>query len=75
MNGKYIGLQIKPIESGKSLNDYQWYEMHERAHMKFRETFGGSVFFIFSVKSGMKKVISNKEVIDEIRAEIEKLQK
>ena len=27
VNGKYIGLQIKPIESGKSLNDYQWYEI------------------------------------------------
>ena len=75
VNGKYIGLQIKPIESGISLNDYQWYAMHENAHKRFKDEFGGSVFFIYSVKSGNKKVISNKEVIDEIRAEIEKLQK
>jgi len=72
---KYIGLQIKPIESGKSLNDYQWDTMHEIAHKKFKEEFGGAVFFVFSVKSGDKKVIHNKEIIDEINAEIKRLQK
>lgn len=75
IENKYIGLQIKPIESGKSLNDYQWVTMHENAHKKFKEKFGGGVFFVYSVKSGNKKVIHNKEVIDEIKAEIKQLQK
>jgi len=75
VGGKYIGLQIKPIESGVSLNDYQWYEMHEMAHKEFKEKFGGAVFFVFSVKSDKKKVVHNKEVIDEIKAEIERLEK
>lgn len=75
VRGKYIGLQIKPIESGVSLNDYQWYEMHEKAHKQFKEKFGGAVFFVFSVKSDKKKVVHNKEVIDEIKAEIERLEK
>lgn len=75
VGGNYIGLQIKPIESGISLNDYQWYEMHEKAHKEFIEKFGGAVFFVFSVKSEDKKVIHNKEVIDEIKAETERLQK
>jgi hypothetical protein len=48
VGGKFIGLQIKPVESGVSLNDDHWYEMHEKAH---------------------------KEIIDEIKAEIEPLMK
>ena len=75
INGKFIGLQIKPIESGISLNDYQWAAMHEKAHKAFREKFGGEVFFIYSVKSGSKKVIQNREVIDEIKKEVVRLRK
>jgi len=70
----YIGLQVKPISSGKSLNDYQWIEMHEKSHAKFQDKYGGNVFFIFSVKgAGKKKRIHNTEVIDEILAEIKRL--
>jgi hypothetical protein len=72
---KFIGLQIKPIESGFSLNDYQWYEMHEKAHKEFKKKYGGAVLFVYSVKSDKKKVIHNKEIIDEIKAEIERLMK
>jgi hypothetical protein len=73
VDDKYIGLQIKPISSGLSLNQYQWDTMHELNHEKFRNKFGGRVFFIYSVKSGEKKKIYNIEVIDEIRKEIERL--
>ena len=70
----YIGLQVKPISSGKSLNDYQWIEMHEKSHAKFQEKYGGKVFFVFSVKgTGKKKRIHNTELIDEILAEIKRL--
>ncbi len=72
---KFIGLQIKPISSGQALNQYQWIKMHEVNHEKYRNKFGGQVFFIYSVKSGKKKKIFNVEVIEEIRKEIETLKK
>ncbi|MCD4664644.1 MAG: MjaI family restriction endonuclease [Bacteroidales bacterium] len=70
----YIGLQIKPISYGQSINQYQWIEMHKKGHEKFRNEFGGIVFFIFSIKgSGKKKKIHNTEVIDKIIGEIKRL--
>jgi hypothetical protein len=72
---KYVGLQIKPIASGQALNQYQWIKMHEVNHEKFKEKFGGRVFFIYSVKSGKKKKIYNVEVIKEIQEEIHRLEK
>lgn len=75
VDDKYIGLQIKPISSGRALDYYQWDRMHEVNHEKFRKKFGGQVFFIYSVKSGKKKIIHNVEVIDEIQKEIERLKR
>jgi MjaI restriction endonuclease. len=70
----YIGLQIKPIASGKSINDYQWETMHQDGHCRFLKEFGGKVFFIYSVKSGERKQIYNTEVIEQIRNEIVRLE-
>jgi hypothetical protein len=71
---KFIGIQIKPIASGQALNQYQWIEMHMVNHQKFESEFGGKVFFVYSTKSTTgKKKIHNIEVIDQIRAEIERL--
>jgi len=71
---KYIGLQIKPISSGQSLNQYQWIEMHRKNHERFESDFGGKVFFIYSIKStGKKKKIYNIEVVEEIKSEISRL--
>lgn len=39
----------------------------------FEEKYGGKVFVIFSIRTGDKKVIKNKEIIEEIKAEIERL--
>lgn len=39
----------------------------------FEEKYGGKVFVIFSARTGNKKDIVNKEVIDKIRKEIERL--
>ncbi len=75
INKKHIGLQIKPISSGKALDQHQWDNMHDVKHKQFEEQFGGKVFFIYSVKSsGKKKKIYNIEVIKEIHREIERLQ-
>jgi hypothetical protein len=74
--GKYIGLQIKPIASGQALNQYQWVEMHMINHQRFEKDFGGKVFFIYSEKTPTgKKRIFNIDVVDQILAEIERLQK
>jgi len=71
----FIGLQIKPISSGQSINQYQWIEMHEKSHERFENDFGGKVFFVYSIKSsGKKKKIYNVEVIEEIKAEILRLE-
>jgi len=68
-----IGLQVKPIASGRALDHYQWDKMHEENHRRFTEKFGGRVFFVYSVKSGKKKQIYNVDVIDEIKNEMARL--
>ncbi len=75
INNSYVGIQIKPIATGKSINDYQWERMHRQNHLKFQEKYGGKVFFIYSMKnsSGVKK-IHNMDIIDEISKEIKKLE-
>lgn len=72
---KYIGLQIKPISSGRALDYYQWEKMHEANHRRFEEEFGGKVFFVYSTKSGKKKIIYNTAIINEIKTEIDRLKK
>lgn len=71
---KYIGLQIKPVNSGIQLPEiFKEYDLQAKTHIKFTEVFGGKVFYLFSVKSGDRKEIVNKEVIDDIKKEIERL--
>jgi hypothetical protein len=71
---QYIGLQIKPVNAGIQLPEiFKEYALQAETHKKFTEVFGGKVFYLFSAKVGDKKVIQNKEVIDEIRIEIERL--
>lgn len=70
----YIGIQIKPVASGRALNQYQWIEMHRKNHEKFEKEFGGKVFFVFSTKDASgKKKIYNTEVSEQIIAEMERL--
>jgi len=57
---KFIGIQIKPISSGQSINQYQWVEMHRKNHERFKNDFGGNVFFVNTIKgAGKKKGIKN----------------
>jgi len=72
---KYIGLQIKPINTGIQLPEiFKEYALQEKIHQKFTEVFGGKVFYLFSAKVGDKKEIQNNEVIDEIISEIKRLE-
>jgi hypothetical protein len=52
---KFIGIQIKPISSGQSINQYQWIEMHRKNHQRFKNDFGGNVLFVYSIKGAGKK--------------------
>jgi hypothetical protein len=71
---KYIGLQIKPVNSGIQLPEiFKEYNLQAESHQKFTEVLGGKVFYLFSEKIGERKEIKNKEVIDEIKKEIERL--
>ena len=73
IEGKYIGLQIKPITYEQTPEIYRWKEWLNNTHKKFKEKFGGKVFIIFSIKKGNKKEIYNPEVIESIRKEIERI--
>jgi len=74
INDKYIGLQIKPASGVSHIPQiFKEYSLQAKTHKKFTEKFGGKVFYIISIKKGDKKTISNKEVIDEIKSEIDKL--
>lgn len=74
VEGKYIGLQIKPTTFEHTFEDYKWKDMQRASHLKFQEKFGGKVFTVFSIRSGKKKEIYNKEVVEEIKKEIKRLQ-
>lgn len=71
---KFIGLQIKPVNSGIQIPEiFKEYHLQADTHLKFTQVFGGKVFYLFSAKVGEKKEIQNKEVIDEIKEEIQRL--
>lgn len=74
INGKYIGLQIKPISHTASIPEiYKEREIQHSTQANFTMKYGGKVFYLFSCESADKKIIANPEVIDEIKAEIERL--
>lgn len=69
-----IGIQIKPTTYEQTPEPHKWRQWMQESHERFEAEHGGRVFIVFSVKQGDRKVIANPEVIDEIRAEIEKFQ-
>ncbi len=73
---KYIGLQIKPVSKAPSIPEiYKEYEIQRKTHEKFQKEYGGKVFYIYSHKSENKKIISNTEVVKEIKEEMKRLSK
>ncbi len=70
----YIGIQIKPISTKDSINQYQWVTQNKNNHQRFTDQYKGKVFFVFSKKTNSgKKQIENIEIIEEIKAEIIRL--
>lgn len=72
---KYFGIQIKPITANANFGNYKITERMSVSFQDFEEKYGGKVFVVFSTRTGDKKVIKNKEIVDEIRTEIERLKK
>ena len=73
IGNKAFGIQIKPITANANFGNYKITERMSSSFQDFEEKYGGKVFVIFSTRSGDKKVIANKEVIEEIKAEIDRL--
>jgi hypothetical protein len=72
--GKYIGLQIKPIDKNIQLSQiFKEKSFQLKAHDKFSKEYGGRVFYIFSTTANKNKVIVNKDVIQDIKKEIKRL--
>lgn len=72
---KAFGIQIKPITANANFGNYKITERMSNSFQDFEEKYGGSVFVIFSARTGNKKDIVNKEIITEIKKEIERLKK
>jgi len=74
INGKFIGLQIKPVSEGIQIPEmFKERSLQLKTHEKFTSEFGGRVFFIFSAKINGRKEIANIDVVNEIAAEITRL--
>lgn len=74
VNNKYIGLQIKPAGYAYITQIINELKFQEVTHKKFTKKYGGKVFYIISVKDKKgRKVIYNREVIEEIKKEIKRL--
>lgn len=64
-----IGIQIKPVTANANFGGYSLSERMKNSFDCFTEKYGGKVFVVYSLRGE----IANKEVIDSISSEIEKL--
>lgn len=66
---KAIGIQIKPVTAKANFGSYSLTERMKASFVDFEEKFGGKVFIVFSFNGE----IANKEVVNDIKKEIERL--
>lgn len=66
---KALGIQIKPVTAKANFGNYSATERVKASFADFEAQFGGKVFIVFSLDGE----IANKEVIEEIRQELERL--
>ncbi len=71
VGNKAFGIQIKPVTANANFGNYSSSERMKASFREFERKYGGKVFIIFSVDDEIK----NKEVIEEIKTEIERLKK
>jgi len=65
----HIGIQVKPITANANFGGYSLSERMKASFDEFERKYGGKVFIVYSLKGE----IANKEVINEISKEIERL--
>jgi MjaI restriction endonuclease len=70
---KAFGIQIKPVTANSNFGNYNLSERMRANFESFEERYGGKVFIVFSSKVGNKKEVKNKEILDQITAEIARL--
>lgn len=68
-------MQIKPAGFEYITQIINEREQQRKTHEEFTKKYGGKVFYLISVTEGKNKRIYNLDVIDEIRNEIERLEK
>jgi hypothetical protein len=68
---KAFGIQIKPVTAKANFGNYSATERMKASFDSFTREYGGNVFIVFSIDDK----ITNKEVIDQIAAEIKRLKK
>ena len=66
---KAFGIQIKPVTAQSNFGNYSVSERMKASFESFKNEFGGNVFIVFSLDGE----IANKQVIDHIQLEIERL--
>ena len=71
VDNRAFGIQIKPLTAKANFGNYSPTERMKASFTDFEEQYGGKVFVVFSLDGE----IGNKEVIEQIRQEIERLKK
>ena len=71
VHNRTFGIQIKPVTAKANFGNYSPSERMKNSFAGFEEQYGGKVFIVFSLDGE----IGNKEVIEQIRQEIERLKK
>jgi hypothetical protein len=69
VGNKAFGIQIKPVTARANFGNYSATERMKASFAEFEEKFGGKVFVVFSLDGE----IANKDVINEIQNEIDRL--
>ena len=73
VGNKAFGIQIKPITANANFGNYKITERMSKSFERFEKQYGGKVFVIFSSRVGNRKNIVNKDIIEDIKKEIERL--
>ncbi len=71
VDNRAFGIQIKPLTAKANFGNYSPTERMKNSFAEFEEQYGGKVFIVFSLDGE----IGNKEVIEQIRKEVERLKK
>lgn len=68
---KAFGIQIKPVTAQSNFGNYSVSERMKASSENFKDDFGGNVFIVFSLDGE----IANKQVVEQIQTEIDRLKK